>query len=236
MLAWRRFVACAYCDAEIQLRNGLYSATAFVVAISAAILLALPAGHFAALLPAIALNNLAITSFFFMAALVLLEQSEGSPLARAVAPLRAGEYLAAKLVTLAALGVLQHFVLGVLLGVALTQLPLLLLGVALAAVMLALAGFMLAVRYRSINEMLLPAVPWIALLQAPIMGDILGWNSWFVYLHPMQAPIVLMHAAIQGGPCGHGWQFWYGLGYSLLWIAAMGVFARRSYQHWEVAT
>jgi fluoroquinolone transport system permease protein len=102
-----RLLATIRCDLRLQQRNGFYYATAFVVAVYALGITQLhTAGarlNLAGLLPAVVLNNLMITSFYFIGALVLLEKTEGTLAAQIVSPLRAGEYLAAKVITLTAL-------------------------------------------------------------------------------------------------------------------------------------
>jgi fluoroquinolone transport system permease protein len=191
-----RLLAGVRCDLEVQLRNGLYYAVGFVMAISAAVLTAIPHDGLARLLPAITLNNLAVTAFFFMAALTLLERDEYSRMARFVTPLREQEYLGAKLLSLLIPALAQHLVLGLVLVGPRPELGWLAMGVALATVIMVAAGLGLALRYRSINEMLLPAVPWIGLLLLPMLSDILGFEHWLLLLHPLQGPVLLMRAGV----------------------------------------
>src|SRR5436305_5271778 len=77
-----RLLATIRCDLRLQQRNGFYYATAFVVAVYALGLSQLHASgarlNLAGLLPAVVLNNLMITSFYFIGALVLLEKTEGT--------------------------------------------------------------------------------------------------------------------------------------------------------------
>jgi hypothetical protein len=87
-------------------------------------------------------GNLLINGFFFMAGLVLLEKGEGTLEAQVVTPLRTGEYLASKVITLTVLSLLESVLL-VLLAVGLDINWLALLaGVALMTPLLALAGYL----------------------------------------------------------------------------------------------
>lgn len=192
----RRLLATTRCDLELQARNGLYYATGFVLLVTVAGLAALPPSGLARLLPAFALNTLAVTAFFFSAALTLFEAAEGSAAARAVTPLRAGEYLGARIATLALLGVVQHLVIGLLLMGPAPGLGVLAAGVALAAALLALAGYALAAGKRSLGAFLLPSVPWLGLLLAPMIADVLDWRHPLLWLHPVQGPLTLMRAAV----------------------------------------
>lgn len=226
VFAARRLLAAARCDVELQARNGLYAATAFVLVITLAALAALPTTGLARLLPAVALNTLGVTAFYFSAAMALLERAEGSATARLVTPLRATEYLAARVVTLALLGVAQHLAMGLLLlGPAPTLLPLA-AGVALAAAILVLAGHAAAAKHTSVSEFLLPSVPWLALLLAPLVADVLEWRSPLLWLHPLAGPLALMRAAVAPAP---GWEPWLGLALGTGWmIGAIVVALRRT--------
>lgn len=222
----RRFGASIRCDLELQARNGLYLATAVVLLVTAAGLTALPPAGLARLLPAFALNSLAITAFFFSAALALLEAAEGSDLARAVTPLRAGEYLGARAATLALLGVGQHLAIGLLLLGPAPGLAWLAAGVALAAAQLALAGYALAAGSPSLSRLLVAAIPWLALLLAPLIADVFDWRSPLLWLHPLQGPLSLMRAAV--APVER-WELGLALALGPAWVGALFALARRSY-------
>jgi fluoroquinolone transport system permease protein len=76
-------------DAVVQARNGFYWATAFVVVVIGALLLNVPEAaraNRAAWVPALVAINLQITTFFFVAGLILLERDEGTLAALAVSP------------------------------------------------------------------------------------------------------------------------------------------------------
>ena len=223
----RRLLSTARCDVELQARNGLYTATGFVLAVTLAGLSAIPAAGVERLLPALALNTLAVTAFYFSAALALLERAEGSAVGRLVTPLRPAEYLAARAGTLALLGAAQHAAVGLLLlgpepGVlAVTA------GAGLAAALLALGGYAAAAGHASVSEFLLPSVPWVGLLMAPLLADVLGWRSPLLWLHPLQGPLMLMRAGVSPAPV---WEPALGLVLSLAWAVAALAFAVRAYR------
>jgi fluoroquinolone transport system permease protein len=221
-----RLLASARCDVELQARNGLYFATGFVLLVMLALLAALPPSGLARLLPAVALNTLGVTAFYFSAALALLERAEVSASARLVTPLRPGEYLGARAATLALLAIVQHGAMGLLLiGPAPGLLPLA-VGVALAAAILALAGYAATAGRATISDFLLPSVPRLALLLAPLAADVLEWRSPLLWLHPLQGPLALMRAAVAPAP---GWEIALSLGAGLAWLGAAFWLARRAY-------
>jgi fluoroquinolone transport system permease protein len=230
----KRLSATIRCDVRLQLRNGFYYATLFVLAIYALGLsqmsLASARSALAWLLPAMLLNNLAITTFYFVAGLVLLEKAEGSLEAQIVTPLRAGEYLASKVLTLTALAVFYNLVVAFLVvGFDVAVLPLA-VGVALAAAIYVLFGFVAVARYDSINEFLLPSTLYIAPLLLPL-AYVAGWDSPLLLLHPMQAPVALMRVALGQAP---GWQAIYGVLYGGLWVGLAYALCRRSFRRFVV--
>lgn len=225
----QRLMATLKCDVRLQFRNGFYLATAIVAALYVAGI-----GQMAGLaiqvswvLPAMVLNNLVITSFFFVAGLVLLERGEGSLAALAVTPLRAGEYLASKVISLAGLALAQNLAVATAaFGWGYGALTLA-AGVTLAAAMYALVGVATVLRAPSLSEYLLPSGMYAALLMLPLLPYLAGWESWVLYLHPVQAPLLLMRAAFEPVAV---WQIVYGLGYGALWVGLLGWLARRELQ------
>ncbi|HEX5692580.1 MAG TPA: ABC transporter permease [Roseiflexaceae bacterium] len=231
----KRLLATLRCDVRLQFRNGFYYATGFVLLVWAVVIRQLAASgvslDLAFLLPAMLLNNMLIGSFFFLGGLVLLERGEGTLEAQVVTPLRVGEYLLSKVISLGGLALTQHVALVLLIaGPRIAVLPLL-AGLASAATLYILTGFAVVVRYRSINDYLLPSIPYAAVLMLPVLYAA-GWDHWLLYLHPMQPAVVLMRAAF--APVAL-WQLVYGVFGSALWIALGYLLARRSYDRFVVA-
>jgi fluoroquinolone transport system permease protein len=93
-------------DVIVQARNGFYWASAFLIVVISALLLSVPEtarDNSALWVPAILVINLQITTFFFVAGLMLLERDEGTLNALAVSPLSASDYLAMRTFSLTAL-------------------------------------------------------------------------------------------------------------------------------------
>jgi fluoroquinolone transport system permease protein len=175
-------------------------------------------------MPVFILSNILINTFYFIAGLVLLEKAEGTLIAQSVTPLRPWEYLTSKVVTLAILSICESFVIVLLgYGAAFEPLPLL-LGVLSSAVLFSLAGFVAVVRYDSINEFLFPSFFFTLFLVPPFLSYIgLTGGAW-MYLHPLQGPLLLTQA-------GFGqivsWQALFPSLYSMLWIGTALFLSRR---------
>lgn len=216
-------------DLRLQLRNGLYYATAFVLILLTAALSQLPLRslNLGWLLPAVVLNNLVVTTFYFISGLVLLEKGEGTLTAQSTTPLRSGEYLVAKVVTLTGVALVYNVVLvGVIYGSHMRIIPLV-VGIGQAAVIYILVGFIAVARYDSINTFLLPSTVYVGALLAPVMLYVSGWESWLLYMHPLYAPLILLRAAF--APVA-AWQIAYGVVYGSAWIALLYGRSRRSFQ------
>ena len=219
-------------DLRLQSRNGFYHAVGFVLLCWFILLTQLPVIDWGYVLPAIVFGNLVMVNFYFVAGLVLLEKGEGTLEAQVVTPLADWEYLASKTATLAALSLVEQFVIvgsayglgfgvGALFG-----------GITLAAMLYTLSGFILVARYDSVNEFLFPSVPFVMVLSLPLLHYFEIWDTWLLYLHPLTGPLVLLKAAF--GPI-QSWKWIYGVVYPLPWVALLLRLDRHAFSRFIVA-
>ena len=219
-----RLAATLGTDVRVQFRNGFYLATAFVVACSVVLLRWLPPEVAALLLPVVVLENIVVNTFYFVSALLLLERGEGTLVAQGVTPLRDDEYLGSKLLTLAALSLVEGLLIATAVAGPDPRLTLVALGIALAAGLLCIAGVGLVVRFESINEFIMPSVLYTFVLSLPVLGYF-GVGARVLYLpHPLQGPLELMqiHAPHTSG------QLLYAIGYPLIWMVPAYLWSRRA--------
>ena len=184
-------------DIALQSRNGFYWATAFVVVVLSALLLALPEAirsNPAMWVPPIVAINLQITTTFFVAGLVLLERDEGTLQALAVSPLSPGWYLALRTLTLTLLGTIETLlIVWVVFGFDASWTPIV-AGVAGFGVLYTGLGAALATRYESLNALLLPASVLVTLLLLPLLPHFgLAVRVPFL-LHPAEPALTLLRA------------------------------------------
>ena len=219
-----RLAATLGADVRVQLRNGFYYATAFVVVCSIAILRRLPADVAALLLPVVLLENIAVNTFYFVSGLLLLERGEGTFAAQSVTPLRTDEYLASKLLTLTALSLAESLLIATAVVGLDGRLVVMALGIAITAVLFCLAGVALVVRYESINEFIMPSVLYTFLLSLPVLGYFgVGAREWYLP-HPIQGPVALMQVQTEYTTGGLA----YAIGYPLLWVVPATLWSRRA--------
>lgn len=205
---------------------------AFLLAVMVLVIVRLPDFDWVPVVPPLVLGNLALATFFFLAGLVLLEKGEGTLEAQIVTPLTAGGYLASKLITLTALSLVENLVIVlVTAGPLFSPLPLV-LGIVSASALYCLAGFVAVVRYDSINELLFPSMVWVTFFSLPILHYAGLWTSPLMYLHPFQAPLVLLGGGFE--PLAP-WEWAYGIGYSALWIGGSFAWSARDFRRFVAA-
>ena len=218
-------------DVRLQFRNGFYYVSAFVAAFIVLGLRQLPQVDLSYWWPPLILGNLTVNAFYFMAGLVLLEKGEGTLEAQIVTPLRTGEYLGSKVLSLGLLSLFETFAMVVLVSGVGFSWPLLAAGVLLLIALLALYGFIVVARYDSITEFLLPSIVWTLGLSLPLLYYFNLWRSWLLFLHPLQAPLVLIQAAFGPVPA---WQILYGVLYGLLWTGIAYYFTQRAFYRFVI--
>lgn len=227
-----RFAATVHGDARLQLRQGFYYAAAFVLMILIVTGRQLSAEALIWFLPVIVLTNVQINSFYFLSGLVLLEKAEGTLQAQVVTPLKPGEYLASKVVTLTILSVVENVVLVLATVGPAAATPALLGGIVLASVLFCLTGFLAVARYDSINEFLMPSFLYTMGLTLPFLPYFGLLDSWLFDLHPMQAPLALLEAALDASGAGPSTVAAVS---AAICLAAAGASSLRAFQRFVVA-
>lgn len=219
-----RLAATLWTDVRVQVRNGFYFATAVIVVSSILLLRWLPADTAALLLPVVLLENVLVNTFYFVSALLLLERGEGTLAVQSVTPLRTGEYLGSKVVTLTTLSLVESLLIAAAVGGLDRRLVVIAVGIALAAPLFCFAGVALVVRYEAINEFLMPSVLYTAFLTLPVLGFFgVGTREWYL-AHPIQGPLELM----QIEPPYLTGRVAYAIGYPLLWTFLFYLWSRRA--------
>lgn len=213
----RRLLSTILWDTQLQFRQGFYYAGAFVAVIWIVLFTQVPSQSLLVWIPPFIFLNLIMTTFYFMAGLVLLEKDQLTLESLVVTPLRRGEYLAAKIITLTILALIEGIaIVGFGFGLNIHW-GWLLTGLLAAGVLYTLLGFVAVSRYDSINQFLLPSGLVITILTLPMLGYFDLWDTPLFYLIPTQAPLLLLKAAVS--PLS-GWQMGYALVGSLVWIGA----------------
>lgn len=230
-----RLLAVLKNDVTVQMRNNLYT---IGIAVGVLVALALwqltgPDTLARAIAPVILLMG-GGTTLMYVAGMILFEKDEGTLQATIVSPVRTGEYLWSKVITLTALATLECVlvVAGAMLLVSFSgALPwpnvgLLLIGLLAMGVCFTLLGIVMVVRYTKITEFIIPMAAVSSTLQLPFL------YFWGVVEHPIllviptSAPTMLVHAAFFSLSA---WEWAYALGYTALLLVGLTVWAHRAF-------
>lgn len=231
-----RFIAVMKTDVTVQVRNNLYQigvSVGVLVAIALSVLTG-PESITKAVAPVILLMG-GGTTLMYVAGMILFEKDEGTLHATIVSPVRTGEYLWAKVVTLTVLATLECLIAvgGALFIVSLSgalpwpNIPLLVGGIAAMGVFFTLLGIVLVVRYNKITDFLMPMAGIASALQLPFL------YFWGVVEHPLflviptSAPTMLVQGAFI--PL-ESWEWIYGLSYTAVMIISLTVWAHRAFR------
>ena len=178
-------------DVRFQFRYGFYLLYAVFTGVYLLALSAVPEGARRTVAAVLIFTDPAAMGLFFMGGIILLERSQRVNSALAVTPVRAWEYLLAKLLSLACIGLLVAAVLAVAGGI--PNLPLCLAGVLLLSLLTSACGLIAAERSRSMNQFVLLAVPFELALCLPPALLLFGIESPWLMLHPGVSAVWLIY-------------------------------------------
>lgn len=226
-----RFSSLLKWDTVLQWRSGFWYAGLFVTIAWIAILSGFPHESLKVLLPPFMLLSLNITTYYFMAGLVLFEKGEGILDGLVLTPMQEREYLLSKTATLTVLAVTESIVIILFsYGFQFSLLPLI-SGMVSMSVIYSLIGFVVVSRYDSINHYLMPSSLFVGLLQAPWLSYFGITKSPLFYLVPTQGPLLLMKWGFQSVT---RWEAIYALVSSLIWIAVSYYLAHKAFYRFVV--
>lgn len=144
-------------DLRFQAKYGFYFLYAALTAIYIAVLFSLPQNGREKAAAVLIFSDPASMGLFFMGAIVLLEKNQHTPCALAVSPVRAAEYIAAKVSSLSAISLAVAAVLA--LAAKVDHLHIVLFGTLISSVIFTLFGIIAAAKTASLNQFILRTVP-----------------------------------------------------------------------------
>ncbi len=228
-------------DVIVQWRNRLYSigiGVGLIVAVGLS-QLGRP-DHMYLLVPVLMLIVVGGSTLMYVAGMIVFERDEGTLNAVIVSPLKTSEYLWSKIITLTGLATIEAVVMigGAMLIMRLTgipswpNVPILLAGIIAIAIVYTLIGIVLIVRYDKLTDFLMPMAAVAVVLQLPFL-HFLG-----VVVHPLFLiiPTSAQTMFMQGAyiPLST-WEWVYVIGYTLVLIASLSIWAYRAFDRYIVA-
>lgn len=169
-------------DMRFQLKYGFYFLYTVLTVLYAVVLLAMPESWQEKVAPILIFSDPAAMGLFFMGAIILLEKSQRVSLAFAVMPVRAMEYVAAKVLSLC---VISMAVAAVLAAAADTgRVSVVLAGTAVSSVIFTLLGIIVSTKISSLNQFILWIMPIELITFLPAVLHILGITSEILQFYP----------------------------------------------------
>ncbi|MFZ7102880.1 MAG: ABC transporter permease [Peptococcaceae bacterium] len=222
----RRLAAAIRNDIYLQIRYGFYGVYLIVTVVYILLLKNIPDYFLSLALPFIIFSDPAFLGFYFIGGLVLLEKGENVLEYLVSTPLREREYIFAKIVSLTILALLASLAVAFFTAAGHFKVWLLVAGVLLSSVFYTAIGFIAVARFRTVNEYLMSSLVYMTVLSLPLLDFFRLYQSWFFYLFPTQASLILIRGAFQGA---EPWQLAYGIIYLSLWIVLLFKWAGRAF-------
>ncbi len=184
-----RLTTCIANDLRLQWRAGFYTVYSLIVALYIVTLGALDPSQQRPVVTLMIFIDPSALGFFFLGGLMLFERGDGVLSALFAGPLRVGEYIASKAISLTVLALLSSLVLALGLGlgthVGAGSLVLMLLGVGLTSTMITFFSIAIGTRLTTVNRYFFGGTILALPLVAPIfdyvgvapegLGDALAW-------------------------------------------------------------
>ena len=142
-------------------------------------------------MPVAVLYGVSLTTVFLVGVLLLLERADGTLDVLMVSPLRPHEYLGSKLITLAALALVESAVMAAFAYGLGFSFGWLIVAVTMRAAMGVAVGVAIGVRYRSITHFLLPGIGASFLFDLPNIWYFELWPTSLFYVWPSMPPLLL---------------------------------------------
>ena len=191
-----RFAAVLRFDIRYQARHGFPAVYAIITLLYILILRAVPEEVRRVLLPVIVFSDPVMLGLIFIGAIVLLEKEERTLESLFVTPLRLGEYLGSRLLSLGLISITSSV--AVVLGVT-GRLPaahLFVPGVLLTAGIFTLLGFAVAARVRSFNEFVFAAAGIMLPACVPLLDHFNLVHSPLFCIFPTRASLLLLQGRV----------------------------------------
>lgn len=201
-----RLLRALRCDLRYQWKYGFYLLYLIVSALYVGILALLPASVRPLGAAFVILSDPATLGFLFIGGILLLEKGEGLHGYLSILPLRVGEYIASKVISLGLVSTLAGVAIAAIGLPGAANLSLLALALLLGSGVFTLAGLAVGSVAHSVNHYLLLTLPVELLLMAPPALILLGWQQPWLEFFPGALLLRALTAAVGlAVPYAPGW-------------------------------
>lgn len=203
-----RFLGLFLGDLRFGWKYGFYFLYVVITVLYVLVLAFIPSSWKDVMATVIIFSDPATFGLMFIGAIVLLEKSQRVLDSIAVSPVRTGEYIVSKVLSLGVVSTVVGGVLGVAAGS--EGLLLVILGTFLGSVVFTLLGLALSTKVGSINQYIIFIVPSEIFVMVPPLFYLFGVGKEFLWFHPGSIVVNLIRGEGQNLPVA--------LGILALWI------------------
>jgi fluoroquinolone transport system permease protein len=224
-----RFIRLLELDLILIIRNKILAVAAIVTLLYTVIIQVLPNESFTEILTVLIFSDPVMLGFMFTGALVLFEKNSNTLQALNVTPVRPGEYLWSKGISLTAIALIASFIMA-LAGVGTGFNPFyLFLAVASSSLLFIFGGFTGVSRVRTFNQYFII----IPLFMIPACLPFLNWlnvtDTLVWYAIPTQAALILFDVAFRGTGAATPGEIFYAILYMPVAVYISYQFAKNSW-------
>lgn len=169
-------------DIRFQFKYGFYFVYAVLTVVYISLIFVMPQSWRERAAAIMIFSDPAAMGIFFMGAIVLLEKSERVLNSIAVSPVKTGEYILSKVVSLLFISVVVGI--AITLPVGTKNLYVSVIGTAFGSAFFTLCGLIVAANISSLNQFLTAAVPIEIISFLPPILYLFGYDRMFMLLHP----------------------------------------------------
>ena len=225
----QRLIRLIELDFILITRNRILAVAAFVTFLYVLIIQVLPEESFTMVLTLLIFSDPVMLGFMFIGAMVLFEKSSNTLQALSVTPVRAGEYLLSKGISLTAVALAASLIMTVA-GAGLAFSPLLLAAaVIFSSLLFIFAGFAGVSRVRTFNQYFIVIPIFMIPACLPFLNYFSVTDTWLWYIVPTQASLILFLSAFEGTAAFSAADMVYALIYLPAAVIASYIIAVRAY-------
>jgi fluoroquinolone transport system permease protein len=192
-------------DILFQWKQGFYVIYIVLSFVYLVLLSQLPQAWHAYTLPYIIYSDPSVLGMFFIGGIVLLEKQQGILQSIVVTPLRTGEYIASKILSLALISLMATLLISLSIYRGDVNYLYLILGTLLTSIFFTLVGFLIATKCNSVNAFIFKMIPWMILLVIPCLSLIEFPYNWIFIVFPSVACLRLVLGAYNQIPHLEAW-------------------------------
>lgn len=182
-------------DAMLIVRNKILLVTLVVTALYAAVFQVLPETHFRTVISILIFTDPVMLGFLFIGVMVLFEKQGNTLHALSVSPVREGEYIASKAITLTTLALLSALVMSLAAVGFRFQVLFLSIAVVLSSFLFIFLGFTGVSRVQTFNQYFIVIPLFMIPCFLPFLNNFGITDTILWYVIPTQASLILFEAA-----------------------------------------